>query len=292
MYVTKSIPYGAVFKTTDAGISWNDASVGLPSEEYFQAGPIEVNPTYPDTLLLGTNTGLYRSTNAGINWDTTVVKGFIPGLNIHPYLSSIAFAGTTYDWATYKTTDFGDTWYKTVGSFGATKYITNQVIDSVIYNSENLKSTNYGDEWLKLDTIYSGWGDLAITNLHNPTIFGLNISYGLFEYTDIISSIESEVILKKISKVFNYPNPFNSSTTVQCLLKQNSILTIVIYNSLGQKIKTLVNRIELYPGTYNYVWHAKDDFQSNVASGVYYCQIFIENNEQKEYQALKLILLK
>ncbi len=292
MYVTKSIPYGAVFKTTDAGLTWNDASIGLPSEEYFQAGPIEVNPDCPDTLLLGTNTGLYRSTNGGVNWDSTTVEGFIPGLNFHPHLPNIAFAGTTYDWATYKSTDFGGTWYKTIGSFGSTKYLFNLLDDSLIYNSENLKSTNYGETWNKLDTIYSGWGDLAINNLKNPTIYGLNITYGLFEYTDIISSVEKNVRITNIPESSCFPNPFNNTTSIQCELKRNSFLTIYIYNALGQKIKTLVNQNEFSAGRHTYLWNGQDDYQSNVASGFYLCLIFIENNEQKDVQTLKLLLLK
>lgn len=292
MYVTKSIPYGGVFKTTDAGFNWYDASNGLPSEEYFQSGPIEVNPEYPDTILLGTNSGLYRSTNGGMYWDTTIVNGLIAGLNIHPNLPNIAFAGTTYDWATYKTTDFGITWYKTQGSFGSSKYIFNLLNNSFIYNSENLKSTNCGETWNKLDTIFSGWGDLAINNVKNPSIYGLNITYGLFEYTDIISSIEKNININQIPISICFPNPFNNSTTIKFELKQNSILTIHIYNSLGQKVKTLVNNTEFSVGEHQYVWNGQDDYQSNVASGFYLCSIFIEDNEQKEVQTIKLLLLK
>lgn len=292
MYVTKSIPYGAVFKTTDGGLDWNDASNGLPSEEYFQAGPIEINPEFPDTILLGTNAGLYRSTNGGMNWDTTKVKGFIPGLNIHPKLPNIAFAGTTYDWATYKTTDFGGTWYKTIGSRGAIKYLFNFLYDSLIYCSENSRSTNYGESWVKLDSLYNSWNDLAIDNLKNPTIYGLNITYGLFEYTDMISSIDTYLRGETLPESSSNPNPFNNSTTINCILKQTSSLNIYIYNSLGQKIKTLVNQTELTAGQYNYLWNGQDDSNANVASGFYLCVLITENNDKKEIQTLKLLLLK
>lgn len=35
----------------------------------------------PEIVLLGTNNGLYRTTNAGSYWDTTSIKGTIPGFN-------------------------------------------------------------------------------------------------------------------------------------------------------------------------------------------------------------------
>ena len=110
MYVTKSIPYGQVFKTTDGGLNWSDASVGLPIGEYFQAGPIEVNPEFPDTILLGTNFGLYRSTNGAASWDSTAVKGFITGVNINPYLTNDALASTLDGYNTYRTENFGSVW--------------------------------------------------------------------------------------------------------------------------------------------------------------------------------------
>ncbi|HMN24500.1 MAG TPA: hypothetical protein PKE38_08365 [Ignavibacteriaceae bacterium] len=292
MYVTKSIPYGAVFKTTDAGFNWSDASIGLPSEEYFQAGPIEVNPAYPDTLLLGTNTGLYRSTNAGINWDTTVVKGFITGININPFFTIEAFTSTLDDFASYRTENFGKDWDRINDNSGASKFIFNAIYNGIIYSNTNRKSTDGGINWLRIDTTYNSWSDLEIDYQANSNLIATAGSYGLYRYTDLISSVnqESETAINYLLKT--YPNPFNSCTNVKVIIHRQTMLSIIIYNSLGQKIKTLANRIELYPGTYNYVWYAKDDFQSSVASGVYYCQIFIENNQQKEYQTLKLILLK
>ena len=65
----------------------------------------------------------------------------------------------------------------------------------------------------------------------------------------------------------NYPNPFNSSTTIRFKLDLRSeFVSIVIYNSLGQEITTLVNDYYLSPGAqYSVQWTPT----SNLASGVY-----------------------
>lgn len=293
MYVTKSIPYGAVFKTIDAGLNWNDASNGLPSEEYFQAGPIEVNPEFPDTILLGSNTGLYRSTNGGMSWDTTQVKGFIPGLNFHPHLLNIAFASTTYDWATYKTTDFGRSWYKTIGSSGefAKNFVFHSLNPNIIYNTENLKSIDTGNTWFKIDTLNS-WVDLTSDKNKDILLFGSAGSYGLYVFKDVLLSVSDINNSSERQNFHSFPNPFNNSTTIMFELNRNSFITINIYNALGQKIKTLVNQTAFSTGQHSYLWNGQDDYYSDVAGGFYLCLISIENEEQKKVQSLKLLLLK
>ncbi|HQI42376.1 MAG: hypothetical protein B6D44_11855 [Ignavibacteriales bacterium UTCHB2] len=292
MYVTKSIPYGQVFKTTDGGLNWSDASVGLPIGEYFQAGPIEVNPEFPDTILLGTNFGLYRSTNGAASWDSTAVKGFITGVNINPYLTNDALASTLDGYNTYRTENFGSVWELTNYTSASSKFVFNAIDNNVIYCNTNRKSYDRGKNWLIIDTVHNSWTDLTINNLNIPTLYGLNLTYGLFEYTDNISSVEIEKRIQTIKKFISYPNPFNNTTTINCKLNQSSQLTIYIYNSLGQRIKTLVNKAELSAGEHNYLWNGQDDYKSNVASGIYFCMIFTESDKQKDVQTLKLLLLK
>lgn len=293
MYVTKSIPYGAIFKTTDEGNNWNDASNGLPSEEYFQAGPIDVNPLYPDTILVGTNTGVYRSTNGGDNWDTTIVKGFIPGINIHPSQPNIAFASTTYDWSTYKTTDSGISWYKTIGSSGefARNMIFHPVYPNIIYNTENLKSIDTGDTWVKMDSLNS-WTDLSSSKQKNINLFGASGSYGLYSYTDVILSINEEPSLNTNCFTQSYPNPFNSTTIIRVEIPQQSFVSIIIYNSLGQKVNRLLDKTEFQAGKHSYRWNGKDENGISVATGIYFCNLIIERSEKIESRTLKLILLK
>ncbi|MFZ0388962.1 MAG: FlgD immunoglobulin-like domain containing protein, partial [Calditrichia bacterium] len=66
----------------------------------------------------------------------------------------------------------------------------------------------------------------------------------------------------------NYPNPFNPSTTIKFQVPQVTDVKLMIYNVLGQKVRTLVNR-SVEPGRYQAVWDGRNDLGVQVASGVY-----------------------
>ncbi len=91
----------------------------------------------------------------------------------------------------------------------------------------------------------------------------------------------------------NYPNPFNSSTIIPYSLKaQGSMLkgsirtTLIIYNILGKKIKTLVDDKRM-PGSYRVQWDGKDDIGKEVTSGIYFYQV--KAGELRDSKKLLLI---
>ncbi len=96
-------------------------------------------------------------------------------------------------------------------------------------------------------------------------------------------------ILQQNNKAFpksfslsNYPNPFNLSTTVRYSIPKEGLVTISIYNILGMKIKTLINK-RLAAGTYEKKLNAE-----SLSSGVYLCEIQIgEYNKIIKMELLK-----
>jgi len=66
----------------------------------------------------------------------------------------------------------------------------------------------------------------------------------------------------------NYPNPFTDFTTIYYSLSQPQKVEISIYNSVGQKIKTLVNA-EQKVGDYNIRWNGTNDQGAALAKGLY-----------------------
>ncbi|GAB4340350.1 MAG: hypothetical protein Kow0037_26140 [Calditrichia bacterium] len=70
----------------------------------------------------------------------------------------------------------------------------------------------------------------------------------------------------------NYPNPFNPTTSIKYQVPQNVDVRLEVFNILGQRVKTLVNR-KMDPGYYEVVWDGTNDFGAKVASGLYIYRI-------------------
>ena len=80
----------------------------------------------------------------------------------------------------------------------------------------------------------------------------------------------------------NYPNPFNPSTIISYSIPKGNIVTLKIYNVLGQEVKTLVNGYR-NSGKYTINFNA-----NNLSSGIYFYSLRAGNY----YQVKKMILLK
>lgn len=70
----------------------------------------------------------------------------------------------------------------------------------------------------------------------------------------------------------NYPNPFNPETTIEFEMPRRGHIELEIFNSLGQKVTTLVNA-ELAAGVYRYNWSAVNKNGAKVPSGVYFYRL-------------------
>ena len=70
----------------------------------------------------------------------------------------------------------------------------------------------------------------------------------------------------------NSPNPFNTITTIAYDIPEPTHVEIVIYDLLGSKVTTLVNK-EMYPGFHSAVWNGRDDRGRLVASGMFIVQM-------------------
>ena len=80
----------------------------------------------------------------------------------------------------------------------------------------------------------------------------------------------------------NYPNPFNPNTIIKYSIPKSSQVSLKIFNTLGEKIETLVDE-EKPAGTYELNWNA-----ANLPSGVYFYRL----QAGDFVQTRKMILLK
>ena len=92
--------------------------------------------------------------------------------------------------------------------------------------------------------------------------------------------IPSEINLKKnVSELpsnfylyQNYPNPFNSEAIIKYKLPQTTEIEITLNNSLGQKVKTLVNTKQ-NAGYHQIIWDEENSLGNQVSSGLYFIRM-------------------
>jgi flagellar hook assembly protein FlgD len=85
----------------------------------------------------------------------------------------------------------------------------------------------------------------------------------------------------------NYPNPFNPTTNIQYGIAKEGLVTLTIYNIMGQEVKTLVNTNQ-NGGTYKVAWNGLDNHNRMVPNGVYIYRIISDNFVKSK----KMIFLK
>jgi len=89
-------------------------------------------------------------------------------------------------------------------------------------------------------------------------------------------------LLPQLKLYQNYPNPFNPKTIISYQLNTSSHVELNIYNNLGEKVRTLVNRYQ-QTGDHLIEWNAEA-----MASGIYYYEL----KSHQGVQTRKMILLR
>ncbi|MHB8579967.1 MAG: endo-1,4-beta-xylanase [Ignavibacteriaceae bacterium] len=166
-------------------------------------------------------------------------------------------------------------------STAATSYHVQVATDSSFVST--IVDSTVADTLMQLDTLSSNtkyyWHVYSLnpgdTGTYSPTS---NFTTG----DQILGIIASKEIPQKFVLSQNYPNPFNPTTVIRYSIPQSGLVTLNVYNLLGQKISALVNK-EQSAGSYEVKFDA-----SILPSGIYLYRI----EEGKYSQIKKMILLK
>ena len=262
---------GGVIKfTSNGGDSWLPRDVNISSLT-------DVYALSEDTVFVsgfGSGGSIVKSTNGGVNWTFTSVPGdfadfkFVMFVNSSTgYAGGLKFGGNGI---MGKTTNKGLNWTTLTGYVSATPYEAANVTDDLVYvvRTDDTVSvtTDGGITWSKqyaqtggFDksiSVKNGLGVTAGRNLAINTTVGIHI---------LSSEIPGDFSLKQ-----NYPNPFNPSTSIEFSVPQKSFVKLIVYNVLGQEVKTLLNEVK-EPASY------KVDFSAiSLPSGVYFYKLEAE----------------
>jgi len=86
----------------------------------------------------------------------------------------------------------------------------------------------------------------------------------------------------------NYPNPFNPTTVIQLDLPRQSVVTLKVYNLLGQEVATLIDGSSMSAGVKDLTFNA-----ASIPSGVYLYRVTADGTNGRTFVSVKkLILLK
>jgi len=98
----------------------------------------------------------------------------------------------------------------------------------------------------------------------------------LLPYVETVTAVEQRLQVRELPKEFallqNYPNPFNPTTRISYQLPQGEQVSLWIFNTLGQKVRTLVNETKA-AGSYDVYWDGKDDTGKEMSAGIYIYKI-------------------
>ncbi len=117
------------------------------------------------------------------------------------------------------------------------------------WNLEDLHAVAIIQDWDSLEILQAAQVNLYPTNVNDP-------------------AVPAEISLHQ-----NFPNPFNPSTTISFSIAQtSSFVNLEIFNTKGQKVKTLVNE-RFSSGQHSIIWNGTDDNGNPVSSGIYFYKL-------------------
>ncbi len=133
--------------------------------------------------------------------------------------------------------------------------------------------------WGGTNTVATGIGPVALSDIftgsgaNNPPVATPGDYSSLYEVPTVFGLSQ------------NYPNPFNPTTTIEFTIPEDAIVTLRVYNMLGQVVATLADREEFSAGEN---WVELD--AAKLATGVYYYQINVNDGQFQSVQ--KMVLMK
>ena len=160
-----------------------------------------------------------------------------------------------------------------------------------ITSAQEYRFSNYS--FSGYTTVQAASSDIKINATVGSTISGVSQSNGFiihgksnsccFLINNAVSGInDGKNIPSQYCLYQNYPNPFNPKTNIKYSIPKEGMVTISVYNMIGQKVCVLVNE-KKSPGTYEVIWDA-----SKYSSGVYIYYLISGSFSNSK----KLILLK
>jgi photosystem II stability/assembly factor-like uncharacterized protein len=285
-----------VFRSTDGGLTWVQV-VDLRSIHNLETSFVTclaINTS--GFVYAGTNgTEILESTDDGFSWYKMGLYGRSAGSAGAVLSLAINSKGVVFATTQNGMYIFG----------GSDKDWSGGIEGKLAINSKDYLFSGSGSYILKSTDDGENWTDFS-KGLTESTLWSLIISRwtttrdfayagtdsGVFRTLGPTTSAEKNKVdeLASCFLLQNYPNPFNPSTTIEFGLPKAALVTLRIFDLLGQQVEELVNE-KLAPGMYKTRWDAR-----GFASGVYFYLLQARPTDAAESGGFvdrkKLLLLK
>jgi hypothetical protein len=217
--------------------------------------------------------------------------GYIPFAydDMSAALDSLVFNPHSFPFFVSYYADIGPPGRAEVGFLICEEFLVDSVIPAGTYNLCNLFFTA-GDSscFNRIDTLCSdSSGPYLLKSVLTkgiPTVLPGELIIG---DPTLINGDERDIPACRAPMLRNYPNPFNSSTTIEVFLPEKSDLTLKICNILGQTVCVLHDGI-LAPGRHLFTWDGTTGKSVSAPSGIYFGLLLAES--AKEIR--KMVLIK
>ncbi|MCF7802510.1 MAG: T9SS type A sorting domain-containing protein [Candidatus Marinimicrobia bacterium] len=163
-----------------------------------------------------------------------------------------------------------DNWYHVVGTYDGTHFLLymNGQLDAQTTHSGQILTTNIDlmiGQVLPNNTSYNFNGVIDDIRIYDYAISPEDVSQ-LYLLDVGVHPFEGESLPTAYQLNPNYPNPFNSSTTISYVLPQSGTVKLKVYDLSGRLVKTIFEGNQS-AGFHQIAWH------STVSSGLYFYRL-------------------
>lgn len=286
---------GVIVHTRDGGMTWQRQESGI-------GGTLDWI-TFVDTLhgwTVGQETYLLRTEDGGKTWVAHETVG--GSTKVVFFDQSLGYILTDLFPVLLKTTDGGKSWEVIVDNGGAETGYDLFMLDSlrawVILDARLIRTqdgfatgTSFGSTpWRKIYFLNDGLTGWGFGTLREKG-FGHTLDGGRTWTDGPITSVTpapGSQVPQRFILHQNYPNPFNPETEIRLEIPGNGgQVTITVYDILGRKVKTLLDRV-MPPGEHRVVWDGMDDRGVLQASGIFLYRVQLGG----QVQTRKMLLLR
>ncbi|MGB2867532.1 MAG: T9SS type A sorting domain-containing protein [Bacteroidota bacterium] len=217
---------GYMFRYTNAEPWWNPVPLSTPRHVGLTVSGIASSAS---TVVAGTSSGVYRSTDEGLSWNTASVS-------FPPQTTSILLMR------------HGGTFFMLANTLASPSLLISQDEGVTWQPQGSLPVPFVHSLTVVAETLYLG----TTAGLWSAPLSG------------VVAGVEGKTTLPPAFHLGqSYPNPFNPSTRIPFSVESQGVVSLKVYDLLGREVKTLVDEY-LQPGDYERTFDA-----SGFAGGVY-----------------------